>query len=107
MGCGGESVGRPLRLVRAKVRGDGMAVHWHPSVGPALLGDSVLIDENSTEILTPMEDWPKCIIEVKRTTVNCPEILRKPHGEEEEEDPFVAETDDSFLEFPLDDSFPG
>ncbi|MCH7688509.1 MAG: M24 family metallopeptidase, partial [Planctomycetes bacterium] len=22
--------------------GDGMAVHWHPSVGPALLGDSVL-----------------------------------------------------------------
>ncbi|MCH7987730.1 MAG: M24 family metallopeptidase [Planctomycetes bacterium] len=87
--------------------GDGMAVHWHPSVGPALLGDSVLIGKNSSEILTPMVDWPKFVIEVKGTTVNCPEILRKPRGGEEEEDPLVAETDDSILEFRFDDSFPG
>lgn len=85
----------------------GMAVHWHPSVGPAQLGDSVLIGENSTEILTPMEDWPKLIIEVKGTTINCPEILRKPRGGEEENAPFVSEFDDSVLEFSFDDSFPG
>jgi len=87
--------------------GDGMAVHWHPSVGPAVLGDSVLIGENSTEILTPMEDWPKIIIEVKGTTVNCPEILKKPRGGEDENAPFVFESDDSVLEFSFDDSFPG
>jgi Xaa-Pro dipeptidase len=86
--------------------GDGMAVHWHPSVGPALLGDSVLIGENSTEILTSMEDWPKFIIEVKGAPVNCPAVLRKPRGGDEE-DPFVAETADSDLEFRFDDSFPG
>jgi hypothetical protein len=84
-----------------------MAVHWHPSVGPALLGDSVLIGENSTEILTPLEDWPKFIIAVKGTTVHCPEILRQPRGGEDEKSPFVAESDNSVLEFSFDDSFPG
>ena len=84
-----------------------MAVHWHPSVGPALLGDSVLIGENSTEILTPMQEWPKLIIEVKGTTVNCPEILRNSRGGEQGKGPFVAESDDSVWEFGFDDLFPG
>ncbi len=55
-----------------------MAVHWHPSVGPAAAGDTILIAEDGFEILTPMEDWPKVTIEVKGSAIHCPDILRRP-----------------------------
>ncbi len=59
-----------------------MAVHWHPSIGPALVGDTILITEKFSELLTPMETWPKITIKVKGRKMKCPAILcREPSGE--------------------------
>ena len=57
-----------------------MAVHWHPSVGPAVAGDTILLADDSFEILTPMENWPKLTVEVKGSAIHCPDILRRPEG---------------------------
>jgi Xaa-Pro aminopeptidase len=54
-----------------------MAVHWHPSVGPAVLGDSILVSQRKFELLTPMENWPSLKVEVKGVRVDCPAILRR------------------------------
>lgn len=83
----------------------GMALHWHPSVGAAMLGDSVLIGPDGPELLTPTENWPRLTIEVKGAPVYCPEILVKsPAGSVASGgDDTVA--NDSVLEYSLDDSF--
>ncbi len=52
-----------------------MAVHWHPSVGPAVMGDSVLISERGIELITPTQNWPKLTAQVKQTPIACPDIL--------------------------------
>lgn len=52
-----------------------MALHWHPSIGPAVMGDSVLISERGIELITPCETWPKLTVQVKQTPVVCPDIL--------------------------------
>jgi Xaa-Pro aminopeptidase len=54
-----------------------MAVHWHPSVGPSMTGDTVLVGENGFEVLTPLEDWPKLMIQVKGTPLYRPDMLRR------------------------------
>ena len=56
----------------------GMAVHWHPSVGPALLADSILVGEKGSEMLTPLENWPQLKVGVKGSRVVCPAILQQP-----------------------------
>lgn len=53
----------------------GMPVFWHPSVGSAVVGDTVLVGEKKFELLTPMEDWPRVSIEVKGTSIERPGIL--------------------------------
>jgi Xaa-Pro aminopeptidase len=53
----------------------GIPMFWHPSVGPALIGDSVLVAHNGTEIITPVDDWPTVPISVKGTNVDIPAIL--------------------------------
>jgi Xaa-Pro dipeptidase len=53
----------------------GVPVFWHPSVGPALMGDTVLVTSDGTEILTPATDWPVVPISVKGVNVNIPAIL--------------------------------
>ena len=58
---------------RALVAGD--AVHWHPAVGPVQVGDTVLVGDESNELLTPTEDWPRMTIEVKGTRLDVPGIL--------------------------------
>lgn len=55
-----------------------MAVHWHPSVGPVGLADTILVGEKGAELLTPMEEWPPLAVEVKGTRIDCPAILRRP-----------------------------
>lgn len=55
----------------------GMAVHWHPSVGPSRLGDTVLINETGVEWVTPVEEWPSLTIEVKGRSIDCPAVLRR------------------------------
>ena len=53
----------------------GVPVFWHPSVGPALMGDTVLVTIDGTEIITPATDWPTVPISVKGVAINIPAIL--------------------------------
>lgn len=52
-------------------------VHWHPSVGPALVGDTILVGEQAFELLTPMEQWPRVTVKVKGVPIARPDILRR------------------------------
>ena len=36
----------------------GMAMHWHPSIGPVQMGDTLLVREQGEELLTKPVDWP-------------------------------------------------
>lgn len=56
----------------------GVPVFWHPSVGAAMMGDTVLVTERGTEVLTPATDWPKVPISVKGVLVEVPGILLIP-----------------------------
>ena len=53
----------------------GTPVFWHPSVGPVLMGDTVLVGAQGTEVLTVSSDWPVVPVLVKGTTVGVPAIL--------------------------------
>ncbi len=60
-----------------------MAVYWHPSIGPAMVGDTILVgknevaDEPGFELLTPTEGWPQMEVTVKGMTIYRPDILRR------------------------------
>jgi Xaa-Pro aminopeptidase len=54
-----------------------MAIHWHPAIGLAVCGDTILIGEEDFELITPMEGWPKLNIEVKGRRIFRPDILRR------------------------------
>lgn len=56
----------------------GMATFWHPSVGPAMTGDTILIEEDQTIMITPMEQWPTAKIMVKEHQLTLPDILILP-----------------------------
>lgn len=51
-------------------------IFWHPSVGQALLGDTVLCQESSNEQLTLSATWPTIPVRVKGMEILCPGILR-------------------------------
>ncbi len=51
-------------------------VFWHPSVGPAMLGDTVLLHNSSNEQLTMSSSWPQVPVLVKGREILCPGILR-------------------------------
>lgn len=53
----------------------GTPVYWHPSVGSVLMGDTVLVGERGTQILTASSEWPVVPILVKGTPVGVPAIL--------------------------------
>jgi Xaa-Pro dipeptidase len=52
-----------------------MPVYWHPAVGAAISGDSILVGDGQFEVLTPAEGWPKVKVVVKGTTIYRPDIL--------------------------------
>jgi len=54
-----------------------MAVHWHPSVGSAMTGDTILVAENGYEPLRPAETWPQMAVSVKGFSVDCPDLLTR------------------------------
>lgn len=56
----------------------GMAAFWHPSVGPAMTGDTILIEQDQTILITPMEQWPIAKIMVKEHQIALPDILILP-----------------------------
>jgi Xaa-Pro aminopeptidase len=53
----------------------GTPVFWHPSVGPALMGDTVLVNGHGTEIVTSTGEWPTIPISVKGVNIQIPAIL--------------------------------
>lgn len=53
----------------------GVPIFWHPSVGPVMTGDSVVITPAGAEILTPSKDWPTVPVSVKGINVPIPAIL--------------------------------
>lgn len=53
----------------------GTPVFWHPSVGPAVMGDTVLVTKEGTEIVTPPREWPTVPISVKGVNIDIPAIL--------------------------------
>lgn len=82
-----------------------MAVYWHPSVGPALGGDSILVSEKGFELLTPMEAWPRVTVKVKGTPIHCPDVLCRPlDGRPGGGDLAQTMADDSILGLFSDDS---
>lgn len=52
-----------------------MALHWHPTVGPAQVGDTMLVTETGYEPVTPPSDWPALSVSVKGKAVSLPDIL--------------------------------
>jgi Xaa-Pro aminopeptidase len=57
----------------------GTAIHWHPSAGAALMGDTILVGADKTERVTGAnESWPLLVVQVKGTEVSVPDILRRP-----------------------------
>lgn len=50
-------------------------VFWHPSVGPAMAGDTVLCHDGSIEQLTKSRSWPEMPVTVKGRDLVCPGIL--------------------------------
>ncbi len=55
----------------------GMAMFWHPSVGPASIGDTMLIGPNGLEVLTPTEQWPMFKVDVRGAAILRPDILQR------------------------------
>jgi Xaa-Pro aminopeptidase len=55
----------------------GMPMFWHPSVGPANVGDTMLIGPNGLEVLTPTAQWPMSKIDVKGAPIFRPDILQR------------------------------
>jgi Xaa-Pro dipeptidase len=53
----------------------GVPIFWHPSVGPVVAGDSVVVTPSGAEILTPAKDGPTVPISVKGVIVPVPAIL--------------------------------
>ena len=61
----------------------GVPVYWHPSVGAAMGGETVLVTERGAEVLTPPTDWPVLTVSVKGTDVavpGCCKLPRSPQG---------------------------
>ncbi|MEZ6122641.1 MAG: M24 family metallopeptidase [Planctomycetaceae bacterium] len=79
----GDVIGYSLREAQIKPDSDEVletpsVAFWHPSVGPALLGDSMLCRESANELLTTSPSWPQLSITVKGREVQCPGILLLP-----------------------------
>lgn len=54
---------------------EGMAVCWRPSTRVSLTGDTILIRAGTNEVLTPTEQWPHLVVEIKGEPVEYPDIL--------------------------------
>jgi hypothetical protein len=81
-------------------------VFWHPSVGQAMTGDTILCCENSVERLTHSDSWPQLNVQVKGHAVPCPGILKVQSADSPGQDDPVTESDSLFEAFaePEDDT---
>jgi Xaa-Pro aminopeptidase len=55
-------------------------VHWHPTVGPAQVGDTILVSDDGYELLTPPTEWPTLFVSVRGKPVHLPDILLREAG---------------------------
>ncbi len=53
----------------------GQAFAWNPSITGAKSEDTILIGQNSNEVLTALANWPVRTVEVNGLTLERPEIL--------------------------------
>ena len=70
-----------------------MAMHWHPSVGPAMMGDTILVQEQESEFVTLSRDWPRLTVEIKGHAVQCPDIYVVPNTEDAEDGAIAEDVD--------------
>ena len=52
-----------------------MPVHWHPSVGSAQVGDTILVTDDGCEVVTKATDWPTLYVTVKGKPMYLPDLL--------------------------------
>jgi hypothetical protein len=53
----------------------GQPVFWHPTVGPAIVGDTLLIQPEGQASLTRSVQWPMLTVAVKGVSIELPGIL--------------------------------
>ena len=63
-------VSEPATIVETPV-----PIFWHPSIGPAQVGDTILVIPNGTELLTQLRTWPRLTVHVRNSPVHCADIL--------------------------------
>ena len=84
------------------------AMYWHPGIGAALPGDTILVMPGGCEIVTKSSVWPQLRVQVKGHDVSCCGLLllRDEKTAETSERDDAAKTPGVFagLEFPDDDS---
>lgn len=76
-------------------------VYWHPSVGPAMIGDTVLCRESANELLTASASWPQLPVRIKGREVLCPGLLLLKNSETEEKSVQVPDHPDEDQPSPL------
>ncbi|MCS7168792.1 MAG: M24 family metallopeptidase [Gemmatales bacterium] len=55
----------------------GWTLFWSPCVGPALMGDTVVVTTQGPQILTTVEAWPIVLVRVSGMQVQLPGILER------------------------------
>ncbi len=73
-----EFGGLPLMPTSEFKLAPGTPFFWHPSVGPVLTGDTILVTSRGAELLTPTHEWPIVPVSVKGVAVDVPGILTLP-----------------------------
>jgi Xaa-Pro aminopeptidase len=53
----------------------GWAIAWHASAGSAVSSDTVIVSENGSRMVTPMEAWPQKRVRIQGQEVLRPDIL--------------------------------
>ncbi len=56
---------------------EGMPIFWYPSVGPAMAGDSILIQPQGQALLTTGRQWPLLTVSIKGTPIELPGLLQR------------------------------
>ena len=73
--CGYEACETPILPESMRSLRPGQPLFWHPGVGPALVGDSLLVQPRGQTWLTHSTQWPLLRIAVKGASIDLPGIL--------------------------------
>jgi Xaa-Pro aminopeptidase len=72
---GFRSIECPLKAGNMSFLSARSAVHWRPGIGPARMGDCILVGSDSNRLLTVPTDWPTQHVSVRGTAVSVPSVL--------------------------------